>query len=77
MPLEIDYEDAVNEVFSLTVTVTDSNGLRYVVNNQQRIRSDNSEIVNIIGVGSGTVRVIFDDTIVREYNIDFETGTIS
>lgn len=77
IPLGIDYSSAANEVFALTVTVTDANGLQYVVNNQQRIRSDGGETVEITGIGRGMVRVIFDDTIVKEYNVDFDTGTIS
>ena len=77
IPLRIDYSSAANEVFALTVTVTDSNGLQYIVNNQQRIRSDGGETVRVTGVGRGMVRVIFDDTIVKEYSVDFDTGTIS
>lgn len=75
--MRIDYSSAANEVFALTVTVTDSNGLQYIVNNQQRIRSDGGETVRVTGVGRGMVRVIFDDTIVKEYSVDFDTGTIS
>lgn len=76
VPLGIDYSAANNEVFALTVTVTDSNGLHYVVNNQQRVRSDGGETVTLTGIGKGTVRVIFDDQIVKEYSVNFENGSL-
>jgi serine/threonine-protein kinase len=77
IPLNIDYDKASNEVFTLTVTVTDNNGLHYVINNESRIKSDGSETVTLSGTGSGTVRVIMDNEIVYEGNADFDTGVLS
>jgi eukaryotic-like serine/threonine-protein kinase len=77
IPLTIDYSSAQNEVFKLTVTVTDGNGLHYIVNNQQRIKSDGQETVTLSGTGTGTVRVIMDNEIVYEGNANFETGVLS
>lgn len=78
IPLSIDYGAAENEVFTLTVTVTDSNnGLRYIVNNQQRVKSNGSENVVLSGKGKGTVKVIMDDKVISEYNADFSTGEMS
>lgn len=77
IPLRIDYGDAQNEVFTLTVTVTDSNGLHYIVNNQSRIKSDGGESVTLTGTGKGTVRVIMDNEIVYDATADFETGELS
>lgn len=77
IPMKVDYGEAQNEVFTLTVTVTDSNGLHYIVNNQSRIKSDGGETVTLTGTGKGTVRVIMDNEIVYEGTADFETGALS
>ncbi len=77
IPMKIDYSEAQNEVFTLTVTVTDSNGLHYIVNNQSRIKSDGGETVTLTGTGTGTVRVIMDNEIVYEGTADFDTGALS
>ncbi len=77
IPMKIDYSEAQNEVFTLTVTVTDGNGLHYIVNNQSRIRSDGGETVTLTGTGTGTVRVIMDNEIVYEGTADFDTGALS
>ena len=63
-------------MFTLTVTVTDSNGLHYIVNNQSRIKSDGGESVTLTGTGKGTVRVIMDNEIVYDATADFETGEL-
>lgn len=72
----IDYDEAKSEIFTLTVTVTDSNGLHYIVNNSSRKRSDGSETVTLRGTGEGTVRVIMDDEIIYEGKVDFTTGEL-
>ena len=77
IPMKVDYSEAQNEVFTLTVTVTDSNGLHYIVNNQSRIKSDGGETVTLTGTGKGTVRVIMDNEIVYEGPADFDTGALS
>jgi len=75
--MPIDYGAAKNEVFVLTVTVTDSSGIHYIVNNQQRIKADETETVILKGHGTGTVRVIFDNEIVSEKTANFTTGELS
>lgn len=74
--LEIDFSDAENEVFYMTVTLTDDSGTRKVINNQRRIKSDGSETVTLEGEGSGTVVVIFDGEEVMRESVDFTRGTI-
>ena len=77
IPLSIDYSSAQNEVFSLTVTVTDENGLHYMVDNQSRVKADGGETITLTGTGKGKVRVIMDDEIVYEGTADFSTGDLS
>ncbi len=78
IPLTIDFDDAENEVFNLTVTVTDDEGgPRYIVNNQQRQKSAGSEQVVLTGTGTdAVVRVLMDNQVVREIHANFETGEL-
>jgi len=73
----IDYGKANNEVFYLTVVVSDESGVRTIINREQRIKSDGSEILSLTGDGVGSVKVIFDNDVVVEKDVDFNTGEIN
>jgi serine/threonine protein kinase len=75
--LTIDYEKAQNAVFYLTVVISDESGVRTVINREQRIKEDLSEIVSLSGEGIATVTVFFDSEMVMERNVNFDTGEIS
>ena len=79
--IPISYEGAANEVFYLTVTVTDEAGnVRKVIDGEQRNRTDGdavgTEMLSVSGQGSGTVRVIFDDRSAYEFQVNFDTGEL-
>ena len=75
--LEINYASLVeNQVFFLTVTISDEEGTRNIFTDQQRIKDDMGEIVSLFGTGAGTVTVIIDGQIVMKRNVDFNTGEI-
>ena len=75
--IEINYSNLVeNQVFFMTVTVSDDEGTRNIFTEQQRIKDDLSEIVTFSGTGTGTVTVIIDGQIVMRRNVDFNTGEI-
>jgi hypothetical protein len=78
IPFTIQYSLSENQVFFLTVTLTDEDGTRNVdgIVGQQRIRDDGSEIVNLTGRGEGTVTVIIDGNVVLRRTVNFNTGTI-
>ncbi len=75
--LTVDYAKAVNEVFYLTVVVSDESGVKTIINREQRFKSDGSDILSLTGDGVGTVKVIFDNDVVMEKNVDFNTGEIN
>lgn len=75
--LYIDFNDAANDVFYMTVTVSDKNGTRNVISNAQRQKADEGETVKIKGTGQGTITVVFDNDTVMRRNVDFETGELS
>jgi len=81
IPFVINYTGLVeNQVFWVTVVLTDEDGTRNV-SNQQRIRDDFgpdfSETVRLSGRGKGTVTVIIDNNAVIRRNVNFNTGEIS
>lgn len=75
--LTVDFGKASNEVFYLTVVVSDESGVRTIINREQRFKSDGSDILSFTGDGVGTVKVIFDNDVVMEKSVDFNTGEIN
>jgi len=67
----VSYSKAENEVFYMTVTVSDDNGTRTVISNKQRKKSDSGETIEVTGTGSGTVTVIFDGETVMTKHVTF------
>lgn len=74
--IPIQYQTALNEVFYLTVMVSDSKGVTTPINYEQRLKSDGSETFSVTGTGKGSVRVYFDNTLIKEHVVDFDTGEI-
>ena len=74
--LDISYDEAKNSTFRMTVTVSDDNGTRNVVDHEIRNKSDGSETLRITGTGKGTIKVIFDTKTVYRYTVNFDTGTL-
>jgi len=77
IPLSVDFSQASNEVFYLTVVISDESGTHNVVSNAQRSRADGGGTITLTGVGKGTVSVIFDTTEVARYGVNFRTGEIN
>ena len=74
--LDVDYAQAKNEVFFMTVTVSDSEGTRNVFSKAQRLKEDGSEVLSITGTGTGTITVLFDNDVVMKKTVNFNTGDI-
>ena len=70
------YDAAKNEVFYLTVMVSDDTGVSTPINYEQRIKSNGSERFQVSGMGQGTVRIYFDNALIQEFLVDFESGVI-
>lgn len=70
------YDAAKNEVFYLTVMVSDDTGVSTPINYEQRIKSNGSERFQVSGMGQGTVRIYFDNALIQEFIVDFESGVI-
>ncbi len=76
IPLYVDFAAAQNEVFNLTVVVSDESGTHNILSNAQRMKADGGGTVTLSGQGKGTVTVIFDTTEVARYTVDFSTGQL-
>ena len=75
--ITISYDSAKNDVFYLTVMVSDDSGVSTPINYEQRIKSDGSEPFSATGSGQGSIKVYFDNALVREYSVDFDSGTVN
>ncbi|HZK01701.1 MAG TPA: Stk1 family PASTA domain-containing Ser/Thr kinase [Anaerovoracaceae bacterium] len=74
--IPISYNAAQNEVFYLTVMVSDSSGVTTPINYEQRIKSNGSETFQVVGKGQGSVKIYFDNALVQEYAVDFDKGAV-
>lgn len=74
--IPISYSAAENEVFYLTVMISDASGVTTPINYEQRIKSDGSEIFSVTGSGQGSVKIYFDNALVQEYVVDFDSGVL-
>ena len=79
VPIWIDYSAAVNEDFTMTVTVSDSvSGPRTPISQAERHKSDTGETFYAEGAGEGgKVLVFFDNALVEEFDVNFGTGLIN
>lgn len=69
---EIPFDWAENEVFYMTITISDDNGTRNVVSNMQCHKSDGYYTLTVEGKGKGTITVVFDKKVVIDHKpIDF------
>ncbi len=74
--IPISYSAAQNEVFYLTVMVSDDAGVTTPINYEQRIKSNGSETFSMTGNGQGSVKIYFDNALVQEYMVDFDSGVV-
>lgn len=75
--LTVDYGQAKNEVFYMTVVISDDGGVRTVINRELCLKEDGSTILSLSGEGVGTVKVLFDNDVVIERGVNFNTGTLN
>jgi len=73
---EISYDAAKNETFFLSVVVSDSNGVSTPIKQRESYKVDESEMISVSGVGQGTIQIIFDNDVVQQLNVNFETGEV-
>ncbi len=75
--LYIDFAAAENDVFYMTVMVSDDNGTRNIISNEQRQKQNGGEKISVKGTGKGSITVVFDNKTVMKRNVDFESGELS
>lgn len=69
---EIPFDWAENEVFYMTITISDDNGTRNIVTNKQCNKRDKFYTLTVEGKGKGTITVVFDKKVVIDHEpIDF------
>ena len=73
--IKVPFANAANEVFYMSVAVTDENGTR-ITPKQECHKSDNSKVIYIEGTGQGEMKVYFDDVEVMSTKVNFATGSV-
>ncbi|MEG0919623.1 MAG: Stk1 family PASTA domain-containing Ser/Thr kinase [Anaerovoracaceae bacterium] len=72
----VDFSAAKEDVFYMTVTVSDDNGTRNIITRDQKKKANGGENIKIKGTGKGTITVIFDDETVMQKRVDFSAGDV-
>ena len=73
--IKVPFAEASNEVFYMSVAVTDENGTR-ITPKEECHKSDNSKTIYVEGTGKGDVKVYFDDVEVMSLKVNFATGNV-
>ena len=73
--IKVPFAEAANEVFYMSVAITDENGTR-ITPKEECHKSDNSKTIYVEGTGSGDVKVYFDDVEVMSLKVNFATGNV-
>ncbi|MBQ8589559.1 MAG: Stk1 family PASTA domain-containing Ser/Thr kinase [Firmicutes bacterium] len=73
---EISFDAAKNETFFLSVVVSDSNGVSTPIKQRESYKVDESEMISVAGTGQGTIQIIFDNDVVQQLNVNFDTGEV-
>ena len=73
---EISYDAAKNETFFLSVVVSDANGVSTPIKQRESYKVDGSEMISVGGNGQGTIQIIFDNDVVQQLNVNFDTGEV-
>ncbi|MDR1572252.1 MAG: Stk1 family PASTA domain-containing Ser/Thr kinase [Clostridiales Family XIII bacterium] len=74
--IDIDFSSAPNEVFNLSVLLTEEDGNAVtVIREELRYKSAGSESVTVTSKGKGTVYVLFNGAQAMVYVVDFSLGT--
>ncbi|MBQ9931753.1 MAG: Stk1 family PASTA domain-containing Ser/Thr kinase [Firmicutes bacterium] len=74
--LYVPFGMATNDVFYMSVVVSDENGVTTLLNNEQKQKSNGGETIVVTGTGQGTIRIYFDEAEVLTYNADFSAGVL-
>ena len=73
----IDYSPAVNGELIMTVTVSDADGAYTPYNQVPRSKTNEGETITVHGRGEGKILVFFDNALVYEYDVNFDTGAVN
>lgn len=76
--IDIPFDQAQQEVFFMTVVVSDDSGVNTPIDWQEEHKTDGSKTISLSGTGeNGTVQVIFDKDNVMNFSVNFNTGTVT
>lgn len=74
--ITVPFDKAKNEAFTMSVIVSLSNGKVSTPIKETCSKADGSTVITVAGSGSGTVQVFFDNELVQQNTVDFDSGAI-
>lgn len=75
LSMDVSFDDAKNEVFVITIYKIQDGNVE-VVHDEVHYKSNGGETITIKGSGKAKLTIYFDKTLIKEMNVDFDTGQI-
>lgn len=75
--IEVPFSKAKYDIFNMSVIVSLENGtVNTPISKEPKYKEDGSELITVSGSGKGTVQVWFDNELVQQYSVDFDSGEV-
>lgn len=75
VPLTLSYDQAESDIFTIKIFKIQDGIVETIYNNVHKKENSGEEIV-VSGYGKARIEIYFDDVLIAERNLDFETGQI-
>lgn len=74
VPLKLIYDQAESDIFTLKIFKIQDGNIEMVYNNVHKKENSGTEEIVVSGNGKARIAIYYDDVLITERNLDFETG---
>lgn len=74
VPLILHYDQAINDIFTIKIFKIQDGSIEMIYNAVHSKENSGKEEINISGSGKARIAIYFDDAMIAEKNLNFETG---
>ncbi len=74
VPLRLFYDQALNDIFTIKIFKIQEGNIEMIYNEVHNKENSGKEDIIIEGTGKARIAIYFDDAMIAEKNLDFETG---
>ncbi len=74
VPMRLFYDQAMNDIFTIKIFKIQEGNIEMIYNEVHNKENSGKEDILISGTGKARIAIYFDDAMIAEKNLDFETG---